>query len=42
MAENPNTEAPLDAEDWEVALEPYAGHHHESLFMMKLITCSSA
>src|ERR1041385_850615 len=31
MAENPDTETSLDADDRQVCLEPYDGHHHEAI-----------
>jgi hypothetical protein len=37
----PNTEetegAPLDAEDWEIAFEPYAGHPGSALTLSHII-----
>jgi hypothetical protein len=30
-SENPSTNTPLDADDWDVPLEPYENRHHEAI-----------
>jgi hypothetical protein len=39
MPDNPNTEnAPLDAEDWQIAFEPYEGHPILALALAQHLT----
>jgi hypothetical protein len=36
-SENPSTNTPLDADDWDVPLEPYENHHHEAIGLACLL-----